>query len=145
MPYDHSITEPTCDSCLRLCDQEPEQGSDCADPEHSQNESSTKKRALIFAGLFLLLSFMVVAMFERGIDSGIATQQLLARPKMQPADNLRRARIAKWRHRTAARALPALKTFTQLNARNLFDSVDYARLSLVLFDPDHIQTLMILL
>ncbi len=86
MPHDHSIAGPTCDNCVRIGDEEPEQRSDCATPAYSEKQESTKRRALIFAGLLLLLTLMLLAMFEWGFDSGIAARQLLGKLRSAGTD-----------------------------------------------------------
>ncbi|MHC4176043.1 MAG: sulfite exporter TauE/SafE family protein, partial [Planctomycetota bacterium] len=79
VPHDRPVTGPASDSSARIRGQKPEQSSDCATPAFSGSETRTKKRALIFAGLLLLASFTLVAMFEQGLDSGIAARHLLSK------------------------------------------------------------------
>ncbi len=86
MPHDDSLAVPDSDSNVRIDNPKPEQGSDCAAGSCSQSESRTKKRAIIFAAILLLLTFMLVAMLERGLDSGIATRQLLGKLRSSSAE-----------------------------------------------------------
>lgn len=86
MPHDCPVTCPDGDSCARIGNPNPEQRPDCAAPAYSETLERTKRRALVFAGLLLLLAFMLVAMFEQGFDSGIATRQLLGKLRSAGSD-----------------------------------------------------------
>ncbi len=86
MPHDGSLTSPDGDSCARNDNPKPGQGSACAAAACSPSEASAKRRALLFAGLLLLASFVLVAMFERGLDPGIAARQLLGKLRGAKAD-----------------------------------------------------------
>ena len=86
MPHHCPVTGPDGESSARIGSQKPQPRSDYATLEDSKGGLGTKRRALIFAGLFLLASMMLVAMFERGLDSGIATRQLLAKLRSARTD-----------------------------------------------------------
>jgi uncharacterized membrane protein YfcA len=80
------MTGPAGDSSVRIRDQKLEPRSDYTTPVYSEKQERTKRRALVFAGLFFLLTLMLVAMFERGLDSGIAARQLLGRLRSAGTD-----------------------------------------------------------
>lgn len=61
--------------------QEPERNSNVAARVNLGDGVEIKKRALVFAGLFLLVFLVVAALFEDGLDSDIAVRNMLGKQR----------------------------------------------------------------
>lgn len=83
MPQDHPMTSSGGVRKTRIRHQPSGGGSNST----AQNGfGDMKRRALIFAGLFLLAFLVVLALFEQGLDSGIADRHLIGRIRSAGAD-----------------------------------------------------------
>ncbi len=79
MPQDISVTGQDGMSGTPIRHQKPEPMSNLAARTNLGRRIEIKRRALIFAGLFLIVFLVMVALFEQGLDSGIAAQNMLGK------------------------------------------------------------------
>ena len=79
MPQDSSVTGLGGIRSTRIRHQEPERRSSPAAQADLGSGIQLKRRALIFAGLLLLACVILVAMFEQGLDPGVAGRQLVGK------------------------------------------------------------------
>lgn len=79
MSQDDSVTGPDGIISALIGHKKPGPKSNFAARMDIGRRREVKKRALIFAGLFLMVFLVLVALFEQGLDPGIATQNLLGK------------------------------------------------------------------